>query len=60
MNSQRREAGGDRRTTGHHFGRPSFDSWRPTMLTGGCFCGHVRYEAGGVPFNPTVCHCSMR
>ena len=29
------------------------------MLTGGCFCGHVRYEAGGVPFNPTVCHCSM-
>lgn len=29
------------------------------MLLGGCFCGHVRYEAGGVPFHPTVCHCSM-
>ncbi|HEY4253052.1 MAG TPA: GFA family protein [Roseomonas sp.] len=29
------------------------------MLTGGCFCGHVRYEAGGTPFHPTICHCSM-
>lgn len=29
------------------------------MLRGGCFCGHVRYEAGGVPFHPTICHCSM-
>jgi hypothetical protein len=29
------------------------------MLKGGCFCGHVRYEAGGVPFHPTVCHCSI-
>jgi hypothetical protein len=29
------------------------------MLEGGCLCGHVRYEAGGVPFHPTVCHCSM-
>lgn len=29
------------------------------MLKGGCFCGHVRYEAGGTPFHPTICHCSM-
>jgi hypothetical protein len=29
------------------------------MLKGGCFCGQVRYEAGGTPFHPTVCHCSM-
>ena len=27
------------------------------MLTGGCFCGRVRYEAGGAPYNATVCHC---
>jgi hypothetical protein len=29
------------------------------MLTGGCFCGRVRYEAGGAPFNQTNCHCSI-
>jgi hypothetical protein len=29
------------------------------MLKGGCFCGQVRYEAGGTPFHATVCHCSM-
>jgi hypothetical protein len=29
------------------------------MLKGGCLCGHIRYEAGGEPFHPTVCHCSM-
>lgn len=28
------------------------------MLTGGCFCGHVRYEAHGEPFHPTICHCA--
>jgi len=28
------------------------------MMTGGCFCGQVRYEALGTPFNATVCHCS--
>jgi hypothetical protein len=27
------------------------------MLKGGCFCGKVRYEASGVPFNSTICHC---
>jgi len=29
------------------------------MLTGGCFCGRVRYEAEGTPFNETNCHCSI-
>ena len=28
------------------------------MTAGGCFCGRVRYEAGGVPFHATVCHCA--
>lgn len=28
------------------------------MLTGGCFCGTIRYEAHGVPFHATLCHCS--
>ena len=29
------------------------------MITGGCYCGLVRYEAAGVPFNETNCHCSI-
>src|SRR5689334_21026063 len=29
------------------------------MLSGGCLCGDVRYEADGVPFHQTNCHCSM-
>jgi len=29
------------------------------MLKGGCFCGAIRYEAGGTPFDETVCHCSI-
>ena len=29
------------------------------MITGGCYCGRVRYEAAGVPFNETNCHCSI-
>jgi len=28
------------------------------MLSGGCFCGAVRYRAGAEPlYEPTVCHC---
>jgi hypothetical protein len=27
------------------------------MLTGGCFCGAVRYQADGTPFDQTSCHC---
>ena len=29
------------------------------MLTGGCLCGAVRYEAGGTPYHAVICHCSM-
>ena len=29
------------------------------MLTGGCFCGRLRYETAGAPYNATVCHCTM-
>jgi hypothetical protein len=29
------------------------------MLTGGCFCGRVRYETADTPFNQTSCHCSI-
>ena len=29
------------------------------MLKGGCFCGLIRYEAGGVPLHETNCHCSI-
>ena len=27
------------------------------MITGRCFCGRVRYEVRGTPFNETLCHC---
>jgi len=29
------------------------------MLQGGCFCGRVRYEVAGIPFDETNCHCSI-
>jgi hypothetical protein len=29
------------------------------MLAGGCYCGAVRYEAGGAPYDRTNCHCSI-
>lgn len=29
------------------------------MLTGGCFCGAIRYETDGVPFDLTNCRCSI-
>lgn len=29
------------------------------MLTGGCYCGLVRYEAAGATFHETSCHCSI-
>lgn len=28
------------------------------VLTGGCFCGRVRYEITGQPFHSTICHCA--
>ncbi len=29
------------------------------MLTGGCYCGMVRYQATGAIFHETSCHCSI-
>ena len=29
------------------------------MLTGGCFCKAIRYEARGTPCHETNCHCSI-
>ena len=29
------------------------------MLTGGCYCGAIRYEADGTPRDATNCHCSI-
>lgn len=29
------------------------------LLRGGCQCGAVRYEAAGVPYHRTVCHCTI-
>ena len=29
------------------------------MLTGGCYCGAIRYEASGPVFHPTLCHCTV-
>jgi hypothetical protein len=29
------------------------------VVSGGCYCGHVRYETMGSPFHETVCHCSI-
>jgi hypothetical protein len=29
------------------------------MLKGGCFCGRIRYEAGGDPSHETNCHCAI-
>ena len=29
------------------------------MLKGGCYCGAIRYEAAGQPYNETNCHCSI-
>lgn len=28
-------------------------------MNGGCFCGAVRYEIQGQPYNRTICHCSI-
>ena len=27
------------------------------LITGGCLCGSIRYEATGQPYNITHCHC---
>ncbi len=42
---------------GHH--RAATPKEKAEMLNGGCFCGAIRYEAGGTPFHQTNCHCSI-
>ena len=29
------------------------------MLTGGCHCGRIRYQASATTFHETSCHCSI-
>ena len=29
------------------------------MLTGGCLCGAIRYDAGAGAYHESACHCSM-
>ncbi len=29
------------------------------QLQGGCYCGRIRYEADGEPFDRCCCHCTM-
>ena len=31
----------------------------PAVLTGGCLCGAIRYEAWGKPNLQAICHCRM-
>ena len=34
--------------------------WRTStfeVLSGGCLCGDVRYQADAAPFHETICHC---
>jgi hypothetical protein len=43
----------------HHAVNIHFSLAEESMLTGACHCGHVRYEASGVPFQRTNCHCTI-
>lgn len=29
------------------------------MLTGQCYCGAIQYEVTAMPWNRTICHCTM-
>jgi hypothetical protein len=32
---------------------------KPKVMTGGCLCGHIRFEAKGPPLKPHSCSCRM-
>jgi hypothetical protein len=34
------------------------DRWEDAMLTGGCYCGAIRYEIQSEAFDSTLCHCA--
>lgn len=57
LNSQSDPSRGDKLVVGHH--RGAIPKEGIEMLKGGCFCGDIRYEAGGTPFHLTNCHCSI-
>ncbi|MEE1806725.1 GFA family protein [Streptomyces sp. BE133] len=33
------------------------DNLTPEVFTGGCLCGHIRFEATGEPYDPRLCSC---
>ncbi|MCX5107858.1 hypothetical protein OOK13_04865 [Streptomyces sp. NBC_00378] len=36
---------------------PNDDTPTHEVSTGGCLCGHIRFEATGEPYDPHVCAC---
>lgn len=43
---------------GHALGRPSAEPMKTISITGGCYCGQVRYQATEKPIYQANCHCA--